>query len=80
MNSDSTAAASSSKRDLGLDYTRILAFLLVVTVHFFLHSGFYGNAMQGEKMYIMTAIRTLCMSCVPLFLLLTGFLDRKSVV
>lgn len=78
MNSDSTAAASSSKRDLGLDYTRILAFLLVVTVHFFLHSGFYGNAMQGEKMYIMTAIRTLCMSCVPLFLLLTGFLTRNN--
>lgn len=75
---ETTAQLKPASRDAGLDRTRILAFFLVVSVHFFIGTGFYDNPVQGEKMYIMTAIRTLSMSCVPLFMLITGFLTRNT--
>lgn len=61
-------------RDLGLDITRIIAFASVPSVHFFLNSGFYDTPVLGEKMYIMVIFRTLFMICVPLFMLLSGYL------
>lgn len=72
--SANTSASVKTERDIGLDITRILAFLCVVSVHFLLGSRFYDNQLTGEKMYVMTLIRTLSMVCVPLFLLLTGYL------
>ena len=74
-------------RDLGLDITRIIAFASVPSVHFFLNSGFYDTPVLGEKMYIMVIFRTLFMICVPLFMLLSGYLmseqkilmDKKSL-
>lgn len=66
------------KRDLNLDLIRCAAVFLVISVHFFLNSGFYSVPILGEKMYVMTAIRTVSMMCVPLFLLLTGYLMCKK--
>ncbi len=65
-------------RDLNLDLIRSAAVFLVISVHFFLNSGFYGVPVLGEKMYILTAVRTASMMCVPLFLLLTGYLMCKK--
>lgn len=62
------------KRDIGLDITRIFAFISVVSVHFFLNSGFYNEPVLGIRMYFMTIMRTLLMVCVPLFVILTGYL------
>lgn len=61
-------------RDPGLDITRIIAFMCVPAVHFFRSSGFYGEAIIGRRMYVMVFFRTLFMICVPLFMLLTGYL------
>ena len=61
-------------RSIGLDITRIFAFLSVVAVHSFLNTEFYSNIVSGEKMYVMVIFRTAFMVCVPLFLLLTGYL------
>lgn len=69
---DTASAVSGLTRDTGLDVTRILAFLSVISVHFFIGAEFYKNQVVGEKMYVMTMIRTLSMTCVPLFMLLTG--------
>ena len=62
-------------RDIGLDLTRIIAFLSVASVHFFLHSGFYYAPIAGKRMMLMVVLRTACMVCVPLFLILTGYLS-----
>lgn len=79
MSATATCAAAPSisvktTRDIGLDITRIIAFLSVVSVHFFHGSGFYTLPLTGINMHIMVTIRTLSMVCVPLFLLLTGYL------
>lgn len=67
-------------RDIGLDITRILAFCNVVCVHFFLNSGFYSTTMVGKRMYLMAIMRTMFMTCVPLFMLLTGYLSSPKQV
>lgn len=65
-------------RNTGLDVTRILAYITVLSVHFFLNNEFYDTPMQGWRMNIMGAMRTLFMICVPLFMLLTGYLSAEK--
>ncbi|MCH5297707.1 MAG: acyltransferase family protein [Ruminococcus sp.] len=62
------------KRNPALDIIRIVAAFTVLSVHFFLHNGFYYETVQGIPMYIMTLMRTLFSVCVPLFMILTGYL------
>jgi len=47
-------------------------------VHFCLNSGYYNTAMSGNTMLISTFLRWLFFTCVPLFLLATGFLRCKK--
>lgn len=69
-----------SKRNSALDITRIVALFSVVSVHFFLNTGFYKYTVTGKRMLVMTIMRTACMICVPLFLTLTGYLmSRKTL-
>lgn len=67
------------KRDFGLDLARAAAGILVPSVHFFLGSGFYNEPMAGKSMLLAVMVRMACMTCVPLFMLLTGYLciNRK---
>ena len=65
---------TTSQRNIGLDLTRILAFLSVVSVHFFLNTDFYKIPIKGKRMLVLATLRTSFMVCVPLFLLLTGYL------
>lgn len=62
------------QRNPSLDIIRCCAFFFVVSVHFFLNSGYYGAVVTGERMYIMTLLRSFLMICVPLFILLSGYL------
>lgn len=64
----------AAKRNINLDLTRCAAVFSVVAVHFFLNSGFYDTPMVGARMFLSTIFRTMFMVCVPLFLLLTGYL------
>ena len=66
------------KRNPAADIIRILAFFLVVSVHFFLNNGFYSHTVTGEKMYVMTLMRSFFIICVPLFLTLSGYLLRRK--
>ncbi len=61
-------------RNVNMDIMRSTALFLVVSVHFFLWNGFYSMEMQGVSACIMSVIRTVSMSCVPLFLLISGYL------
>lgn len=70
-----------NKRETGLDIVRTVAMAFVISVHFFLNNGFYGREMQGPSMLAAGCFRWLFFTCVPLFLLITGYLrgdDRPS--
>lgn len=61
----------------GLDLTRCMAVFLVVAVHFFMCSGFYSWPLTGGRMFTLAAMRWVCFACVPLFLVLSGFLMNR---
>ena len=67
-----------SKRSGALDITRICALLSVISIHFFLNTGYYNEPMLGKSMILFTVLRTAFSACVPLFLLLTGYLQNKK--
>lgn len=64
-------------REWNLDLIRAAAAVLVLAVHFFLNAGFYEAPLQGSAMLLSAALRMACMTCVPLFMTLTGYLCVK---
>lgn len=75
---ENSAKNGLKKRDANLDLIRCLAVFCVISVHYFLNCGFYQEPMIGQRMYIMMVMRTFFMICVPLFVLLTGYLMSKK--
>ncbi len=67
-------------RNITLDIIRVIAVFSVIGVHFFLNSGFYEITVKGMAMFLGTLLRTLFMICVPLFLLLSGYLMKNKVL
>ncbi len=65
-------------RNPAMDVIRCFALFTVVSVHFFLNSGFYNTVVDCPRMYIMVAMRTFFMICVPLFLVLSGYLLKSK--
>ena len=63
-------------RSPALDVVRIFALFCVVSIHFFLHSGYYSITIVGPRMYVATLMRTFLGICVPLFMMLTGYLMK----
>lgn len=61
-------------RNPAMDILRIVAVLCVIGIHFFYHSGYYYTNNDNVEMYFATVIRTFCAVCVPLFMILSGFL------
>lgn len=66
------------KRSPALDVIRCFALLCVAAVHFFRSSGFYDELMSGKAMLLMTAMRNFFMVCVPMFLMLSGYLLKNK--
>lgn len=64
----------AKSRSFALDLIRATAAFSVISVHFFMNIGFYGQPMLGKKMFVLCLIRTFFSCCVPLFLVLTGWL------
>lgn len=65
-------------RKPALDVLRCVALLCVAGTHFFLNSGFYRQNVSGFSMYAMIVVRGFCMICVPLFLMLSGYLSGSK--
>ena len=63
-----------SSRNSSLDIIRIFAAFMVLSVHFFLYNGFYSESVNKPAMFLAVAMRTLFGICVPLFMILTGYL------
>ena len=67
-------------RDSSLDLIRIIAFMGVISVHFFLNNEFYSQIVLGKRMFIMVLMRSFFMYCVPLFIILSGYLMNKKKI
>lgn len=74
LNAEFSNRASKKRRSVNLDLIRSIAVLFVISVHFFLNSGFYTVNIAGKRFFLGVCMRTLFMTCVPLFMLLTGYL------
>lgn len=66
------------KRNIGLDIIRCLAILLVIMTHYYYYAGFDGIEMRGAALFMASVIRWACYICVPLFILLTGYLNTDK--
>ncbi len=69
---------NSTKRNPAADIVRILALFLVISVHFCSEIGFYSQPVEGKGMFFLTVIRSFFIVCVPLFLMLSGYLLRRK--
>ena len=72
-------AGVHSPRNLNVDLIRVFACFLVISVHFFPNTSFYAQPIVGAPMFALTFIRNFSMICVPLFMILTGYLSRHFV-
>lgn len=68
------------ERNLNLDLIRVVAILSVVCVHFIRNIGFYDVKIDNIPLIIALFLRTFLMICVPLFILLTGYLMNKKTL
>ena len=66
------------QRNYNLDVIRTVAVLFVLAVHTFLNLNFYDDTINNIPMALASVVRTILMSCVPLFMLLTGYLNNKK--
>lgn len=69
---------SESVRNPAMDIIRCFALLCVISAHFFLYTDFYYVLLTGSRLYLMTLILSASMICVPLFIMLSGYLLNKK--
>ena len=60
------------QRDYRIDLVKACALFFVICVHFFYNGTFYGTPIEGKRMLILMVMRNLFMSCVPLFIMVSG--------
>ncbi len=68
------------KRIAGLDIVRVTAIFCVIAGHFFLNTPFMQTPFAGVSMFIQAVFRNIFEIGVPLFLMLTGYLNINKVV
>lgn len=68
------------KRNSSIDIIRLVALFGVVGVHFFLNTGFYEIQVSGAKLFFAITVRSFFMYCVPLFIMITGYLMNKKTL
>jgi surface polysaccharide O-acyltransferase-like enzyme len=69
-----------STRIVGLDLLRSCAILLVLSLHFFYHTAFNNSLFEGVSLFLQAMAKFFFGMGVPLFLLLTGYLNMKKTV
>ncbi len=77
---NSSVQVLKKERILGLDIIRTIAILGVFITHFIAYRGVLKVEPLSFKWTIYMIIRFLAMTCVPLFLILTGYLNSKKEV
>jgi len=66
------------QRNPAMDIIRSFALFCVISVHFFLNSGYYSEPIPGPGMYFFTLVNSFFHICVPLFMLLSGYLSNNK--
>ncbi len=61
-------------RYAGVDLIKVCAMYFVLSLHFFLYGGFYNFPIDAESVMVLGFFRMLSYECVPLFLIISGFL------
>lgn len=69
-----------NQRVLGLDIIRMIAILFVFVTHSIAYKGVINVNQLSFKWTLYMILRFLSMTCVPLFLLLTGYLNSKKEI
>ena len=67
-------------RNVTMDKIRVNALFFLISFHFLYYIEFYNVPCVGTKMYLMCVFRALFTACIPLFLLLTGYLMLEKVL
>lgn len=73
-------AAPVKQRFVGIDIVKIVACFLVVSVHFFLYSGFYSTPITENFGQTQIYLRWIAYCCVPLFMITTGYLMKNKTL
>lgn len=68
-----------NKRVPGLDLLRALAIFFVIAGHFSLNTDFSKAIFEGSSMWLQAIFRNIFISGVPLFILLTSYLNSNKV-
>ncbi len=68
------------KRDMNLDLIRALAVFFTVGMHFMDNSGIYDIEIRGALPFATAMLRMLFSACVPMFLMLSGWLCHKRTL
>lgn len=71
-------AEFQSSWNTSIDLVRLFALFLVVSTHFFLWTGFYSTPLNCSRMSLAILIRVISTSCVPLFLIISGYVLSKK--
>lgn len=69
-----------NKRVIGVDLVKIIAAMLVIIIHHLGGIGFYKTPFGSKGMVISTFIHMVSLSCVPLFLVATGYLLSERTI
>lgn len=69
-----------ANRNPNMDLVRVVATLSLISLHFFAYTNFYKETIQEGDTYIacMIGARIFFMQCVPLFVILSGYLLGKK--
>lgn len=69
------------QRNINLDVIRCVALIYILCVHFFLNTNFYySGPITGIHMQLGVILRNCFAACVPLFLMLSGYLMNKKML
>ena len=66
------------ERKLNIDLLKCIAIVFVVCVHFFLHTNYYGQSFTFKSIFLSSFIWMILMTCVPLFIMTTGYLMKDK--
>ena len=66
------------KRFIGLDLVRVCAILFVILHHSVTNLGLMGGDLYSKEWALSLFLRELTYSCVPLFLILSGYLQKNK--
>ncbi|RRC93666.1 hypothetical protein EII25_01815 [Erysipelotrichaceae bacterium OH741_COT-311] len=69
-----------NSRNFHLDLIRVFALFLLIGLHFFLHTGFYQEVINSNRAFLVTFLIVIFFCCVPLFMLLTGYLHLNQTL